>query len=97
MPVDDGQRERSVEHLLHTDLLPWSPPARGRSLVSEVAQCRLALCVEPALHALQVAHACRMGKVVWYRPDAREQWKELRRSVGQCLFDVLRRRWRLAP
>ena len=32
---------------------------------------------------------------IW--PDAREQWKEMRRCVGQRLFDVLRRRWRLAP
>src|SRR5688500_213767 len=97
MTVDDGPGERGVENLLHADLIPRSPPARGWSLTSEVAQFRLALRVEPALHAGEVAHARRMGKVVWYWPDAREEWEELRCRVGQCLFDVLRRRWRLAP
>jgi hypothetical protein len=97
MTVDDGPGEGGVENLLHTDLIPWSPPARGWSLISEVAQCRLALRVEPALHAREVAHARRMDKVVWYWPDAREYREEMRCCIGQCLFDVLRRRWPLAP
>jgi hypothetical protein len=69
---DDGPGERGVENLLHTDLIPWSPPARGWRLIREVAQGRLALRVEPAPDAREVPHARRMDKVVWYSPDARE-------------------------
>ena len=61
--------------LLRTDVAPLRFPrvhARGGSLLRDVAQCRLALGVEPALHARQVAHACRMRQIVGHRPDARE-------------------------
>ena len=53
--------------------------------------------VEPPLHAREVAHARRMGQIVRYRPDAGEQWNEVRIRVGDCVLDSLRRGRRLAP
>ena len=92
--VDDGPGERGVENLLHTDVAPLRFPrvhARRGLVIRYGAERRLALRVEPPLHAFEVAHACRMRQIVRYRPDAGEQWKKVCGPVRERVFDGLRR------
>jgi hypothetical protein len=71
--------------------------ASGGSVIRYVAECRLALSVEPALHPREIAHARRMGQIVRYCPDTGEQWNEMRLRVRERDFDGLVWRRRLAP
>jgi hypothetical protein len=56
--VEDGPGKRGVENLPHTGLSPfWFPPVHAVSgrMIRQVAQCRLALRVEPAFYACQIS------------------------------------------
>jgi hypothetical protein len=65
-------------------------------LIGEIAQRSRTGFVEPSLHTRQVAQTCGMRQIVWKRPDAGEQWDDVRPCVGHRVFDG-RRIGRLAP
>ena len=75
--VEDRPGERGVENLLHTGLAPLQVPAGGGivggKMIREVAQCRLALRVEPASHACEVPVPGCVWQIVGQGPDAQQQ------------------------
>jgi hypothetical protein len=66
-------------------------------MIRHVAQCRLALRVEPASHAREVSVPGCVRQIVGQRPDAQQQWKQLRLCIRERELEGLRRGRRLPP
>src|SRR6266446_1846849 len=93
--VEDRPGERGVENLLHTGLAPFRFPrvyAVGRRMIRQVAQCRLALRVEPAFHACEVSIPGCVRQIVGQAPDTQQRRKQTGLRIREREFNGLR--WR---
>ena len=76
----------------HCKVLRGAMGIVGRKMIREVAQCRLALRVEPASHACEVPVPGCVWQIVGQRPDPQQHRKQMGLRIREREFNGLR--WR---